>query len=92
MLIIILFFKVIGNGELLEFDVPNVLLSDPNSHFTLLVEQTGRAEAEHLRKLAAVAAYSKSLRVNHQKSDSDYPLSEDSGESDPLFSSDKKMQ
>ncbi|CAF4171689.1 unnamed protein product, partial [Rotaria sordida] len=40
---------VLGNGELLEFDSPKVLLSNSTSHFTLLVEQTGVAEAEYLR-------------------------------------------
>jgi ABC-type multidrug transport system fused ATPase/permease subunit len=45
-------FKVLGNGELLEFDTPHVLLSNPTSHFALLVEETGSAEAENLRILA----------------------------------------
>ena len=46
---------------MLEFDSPDILLSDPNSQFSSLVEQTGASEAEHLRTLAnAVAAKSKS--------------------------------
>ncbi|CAF4336430.1 unnamed protein product, partial [Rotaria sordida] len=43
---------VLSNGMLVEFDSPQVLLSNANSHFTLLVEQTGAAEAEYLRTLA----------------------------------------
>ena len=43
--------KVIGNGEILEFDTPKVLLSDPNSHFVSLVEQAGSTEVEHLLTL-----------------------------------------
>ncbi|CAF4848084.1 unnamed protein product [Rotaria sp. Silwood1] len=43
---------VLSNGKLIEFDSPQVLLSNDNSHFTLLVEQTGMAEAEYLRTLA----------------------------------------
>lgn len=44
--------KVLGHGELLEFDTPVVLLSNPTSHFTSLVEQSEPAEAKHLRALA----------------------------------------
>ncbi|CAF1183386.1 unnamed protein product [Adineta steineri] len=43
---------VLSNGMLVEFDSPQVLLSNTNSQFTLLVEQTGIAEAEYLRTLA----------------------------------------
>ena len=44
--------KVLGNGEILEFDRPSVLLANSNSYFISLVEQTGPAEAEYLRTLA----------------------------------------
>ena len=44
--------KVLGNGEVFEFDTPSVLLSNPNSYFVSMVEQTGPAEAEYLRNLA----------------------------------------
>ena len=44
--------KVLGNVKVLEFDSPSVLLSNPNSSFVSLVDQTGPAEAEHLRTLA----------------------------------------
>ncbi|CAF2639387.1 unnamed protein product [Rotaria sp. Silwood2] len=43
---------VLSNGKLVEFDSPQVLLSNDYSHFSLLVEQTGVAEAEYLRTLA----------------------------------------
>ncbi|CAF2809808.1 unnamed protein product [Rotaria sp. Silwood2] len=43
---------VLSNGMLVEFDSPQVLLSNVKSHFTLLAERTGTAEAEYLRTLA----------------------------------------
>ena len=44
--------QVLGNGEVLEFDSPTNLLSNSDSYFVSLVEQTGPAEAEYLRTLA----------------------------------------
>jgi hypothetical protein len=44
--------KVLGNGEVLEFDTPSILLSNENSYFISLVKQSGPAEAEYLRILA----------------------------------------
>jgi hypothetical protein len=44
--------KVLDNGELVEFDRTSVLLSNSNSYFVSLVEQTGPAEPEYLRTLA----------------------------------------
>jgi hypothetical protein len=38
----------------LECDTPQSLLSNANSQFSLLVEQTGSHEADHLRILANV--------------------------------------
>ncbi len=43
---------MLGHGEVLEFDTPSILLSNSNSYFVSLVEQTGPAEAEYLRTLA----------------------------------------
>jgi hypothetical protein len=43
---------VFSDGKLVEFDKPEVLLSNGDSHFASLVEQTGSAEAEHLHTLA----------------------------------------
>ena len=53
--------QVLGNGELLEFDSPSVLLSNSTSHFASLVEQAGSAEAKYLRTLANT----KSTKNNH---------------------------
>uniref|UniRef100_A0A7S0IUB6 ABC transporter domain-containing protein n=1 Tax=Calcidiscus leptoporus TaxID=127549 RepID=A0A7S0IUB6_9EUKA len=38
-------------GELVEFDEPEALLADPDSHFSRLVDETGSASA-HLRELS----------------------------------------
>ncbi|CAF4642637.1 unnamed protein product, partial [Rotaria socialis] len=43
---------VLSNGELVEFDTPETLLSDVQSHFAILVEQTGTNEADYLRTIA----------------------------------------
>ncbi len=56
-------FKVLENGTLLEFDTPIALLSNPSSHLTSLVEQSGSIEAKHLRALANQKSLEKSL--NH---------------------------
>jgi ABC-type multidrug transport system fused ATPase/permease subunit len=47
--------QVLDNGEMLEFDTPDMLLNNAESHFTSLVEQTGPVEAERLRILANAA-------------------------------------
>lgn len=44
--------KVLDRGHLIEFDRPEILLSNPNSQLTFLVEQTGPVEAEYLRNVA----------------------------------------
>ena len=76
---------MLGNGELLEFDSPHVLLSQYQSQFTSLVEQTGVAEAEHLRMLANVA--SRKLKSNKQNLDvyNNDLLPPQCGENDPLI-------
>jgi len=71
--------KVLGNGEVLEFDTPSALLADPNSYFVSLVEQTGPIEAEYLRTLA-----------NRMKSEKPKPTVDDEfipavNENDPLL-------
>lgn len=45
------FIQVLGDGKVLEFDRPDVLLSNVDSHFTSLVNQTGIGEADYLRNL-----------------------------------------
>jgi hypothetical protein len=82
--------KVLGNGELLEFDAPNVLLSNPDSHFTALVEQAGPAEAEYLRTLAN--ASSTAVKIKPQNFNSENEQLEENTENDPLLSPHIKMQ
>jgi len=69
----------------LEFDSPYALLSNSESHFASFVEQTGAAEAEHLRLLANIA--STKVKANDQKlmDNKDDELPSDSGENDPLI-------
>jgi hypothetical protein len=69
----------------LEFDTPQALLSDENSQLSSLVEQTGGAEAEHLRLLANVT--STKMKSNDQKlmDNQDDNLKSDSGENEPLI-------
>ncbi len=69
----------------MEFDTPQALLSDVNSQLSSLVEQTGGAEAEHLRLLANVA--STKMKSNDQKlmDYQDDNLKSDSGENEPLI-------
>lgn len=43
--------QVLGDGKVFEFDRPDVLLSNDDSHFTALVNQTGIGEADYLRNL-----------------------------------------
>ncbi len=76
---------MLGNGELLEFDSPNALLSDSESHFSSLVQQTGPREATHLRMLAKNASSkmkSTDQKLNDNKEDD---LSSDMTEQDPLI-------
>lgn len=40
---------VMGRGKVLEFDAPSVLLADPDSHFSRLVDETGPRLAAVLR-------------------------------------------
>ncbi len=43
---------MLSDGKVVEFDVPEVLLSNDQSYFASLVEQAGVAEAKHLHILA----------------------------------------
>ncbi|CAF2965891.1 unnamed protein product [Rotaria sp. Silwood2] len=74
---------VLGNGELLEFDTPQALLSNSKSHFTTLIEQTGSAEAQYLRTL--VNTQGRNTRCNTLNVDIDEELPLDSNENDPLL-------
>lgn len=42
---------VLQDGKLVEFDTPGYLLSNPNGHFTKMVEATGDSSAAFLRSL-----------------------------------------
>ncbi len=76
-------FKVLGNGEVLEFDRPSILLSNTKSYFVSLVEQTGATEAEYLRTLANQM----DSRRNKNKSEKtvDDELISSENENDPLL-------
>jgi len=74
---------VLGNGRILEFDTPITLLSNPNSYFSQLVQQTGTAESEYLRNLAHLSLKT----IKNENSDD-----ESSKETDPLLVSHKKLQ
>ncbi|CAF3403813.1 unnamed protein product [Rotaria sp. Silwood1] len=74
---------VLGNGELLEFDTPQALLSNSNSHFTSLIEQTGSTEAQFLRTL--VNTQDTNMNFDEPNVDSDEELPLDPNENDPLL-------
>ncbi|CAF1162569.1 unnamed protein product [Adineta ricciae] len=80
---------VLRNGEVLEFDVPSVLLARPTSEFSLLVQQTGSIEAEHLRSLAKAAFDSSKSKSNGIDLSEEPP--ESNNENDPLLSSHSKI-
>lgn len=46
------YILVLSNGAVVEYDKPAVLLRDPNSQFTHLVEEMGEAAAAKMRELA----------------------------------------
>jgi len=73
----------LGNGELLEFDTPSALLSNSNSYFVSLVEQTGPAEAEYLRTLANQMDLK--MKTKKQKIIIDEELILSVNENDPLL-------
>lgn len=74
---------MLGSGRLLEFDSPEALLANKNSHFSIMVEQTGATEAKHLRMLADNARANASDMQETIISDEE--SLEDTRESDPLL-------
>ncbi|CAF4718803.1 unnamed protein product [Rotaria sp. Silwood1] len=76
---------VLSNGKLIEFDSPQVLLSNDYSQFTLLVEQTGEAEAEYLRTLANSSESYTRRKQEIYNLDDESPL--ETNEMDPLVPS-----
>ncbi len=78
-----------SDGKLVEFDKPEVLLSNRHSHFTSLVEQTGAAEAEYLRTLAnSSESYTKRRQEIYI---SDEESASETDETDPLVPSLKSL-
>jgi hypothetical protein len=77
---------VLGNGSVLEFDTPQMLLSDANSQLSSLVDQAGVAEAEHLRMLVNDAKLN-AQQQNHEIVIDNEKSLEDVSETDPLLTS-----
>lgn len=46
---------VMSAGEAVEFDVPHILLQNPNGHFTSMVKETGKNMENKLRDIALQA-------------------------------------
>lgn len=63
-----------GNGELIEFDTLQALLSNPDSHFISLLEQTGPAKADYLRTLENAAAAKMKLKEQKIATGEELPL------------------
>ncbi|TPX38128.1 hypothetical protein SmJEL517_g00165 [Synchytrium microbalum] len=51
---------VLSHGTVLELDTPHNLLSNPNSAFSKMVDETGKTNAQHLRDVAAAKHLNKS--------------------------------
>ena len=47
--------QVLDGGRLVEFDAPHLLLQNPTSYFSQLVEHTGSSTAAQLRHIAQEA-------------------------------------
>lgn len=68
---------MLSDGKVVEFDAPGVLLANDDSYFASLVEQTGAAEAKHLRTLANASKSSTMRRreLNTAKKETDLHMS-----------------
>jgi hypothetical protein len=75
----------LGDGRVLEFESPDVLLSNDESELSLLVKQTGSAEAEHLRMMARLAADRVFTSTHTFSIAEDDQLVKDAEEQDPLI-------
>jgi hypothetical protein len=76
---------VLSDGKLVEFNTPEVLLSNNHSYFASLVEQTGAVEAEYLRTLAKPTRYNTKRRREICMSDEE--SAPETNETDPLVPS-----
>ncbi|CAF4354696.1 unnamed protein product [Rotaria socialis] len=80
---------VLSDGKMVEFDAPEVLLSNQYSYFSSLVEQTGVAEAEYLRTLANSNELHKNKKQKTFELDDETML--ETNEMDPLVPSAKLL-
>jgi len=80
---------VLSDGRLVEFDTPEVLLSNSHSYFASMVEQTGAAEAEYLRTLAK--PIQSDTRRRREICISDEESTPETNETDPLVPSLKSL-
>ncbi|CAF4718914.1 unnamed protein product [Rotaria magnacalcarata] len=80
---------VLSDGKMVEFDAPEMLLSNKYSYFCSLVEQTGVAEAEYLRTLANSNELHKNKKQKTFESDDETML--ETNETDPLVPSAKLL-
>lgn len=55
---------VMSSGEVAEYDHPYVLLSDPNSHFSAMVRETGEKNSANLFQVAKDAYFQNNLKEN----------------------------
>ncbi|XP_072936036.1 ATP-binding cassette sub-family C member 4-like [Epargyreus clarus] len=55
---------VMGSGQVLEFEHPFILLSDPNSNFSSLVRETGKKSSDQLLQVARDAYFESNLKEN----------------------------
>lgn len=55
---------VMSSGEVAEYDHPYVLLSDPNSHFSSMVRETGEKNSANLFQVAKDAYFQSNLKEN----------------------------
>jgi hypothetical protein len=75
----------LGDGRVLEFESPDVLLSNDESELSLLVKQTGSAEAEHLRMMANSTLRNGLNVEEHTHIDTNDEMPYDAAETDRLL-------
>lgn len=58
---------VMSSGEVVEFDHPYILLSDPNSQFSSMVRETGEVNSAKLFQVSKDAYFRSNKEENGQK-------------------------
>lgn len=53
-----------SSGQIVEFDHPYILLTDPNSHFSSMVRETGTKSSETLFEVAKEAYFQSNMKEN----------------------------